>query len=200
MIYLSQSSSGCNETFRSQDSSNYDVLIIKSMVTEQTLTSAKSFESGVVKSGTSLFEMKKAIYNMDSLLFLIIIFATLNNSHWLLTGSASCTGLCFPAVCQFIQFFSWTEALTGEMAEMTLIDLHWDRHFVRIKNWVPPASQQSHAQTSLLHFPKKRFCWQEPCNCRLVGHLLELGGCMATQGAEKKALTEKKSRVSKPET
>lgn len=95
MIYLSQSSSGCNETFRSQDSSNYDVLIIKSMVTEQTLTSAKSFESGVVKSGTSLSEMKKAIYNMDSLLFLIIIFATLNNSHWLLTGSASCTGLVF---------------------------------------------------------------------------------------------------------
>lgn len=34
---LSQSSSECNENFRSQDSSNYDIPILKNMVTEQIL-------------------------------------------------------------------------------------------------------------------------------------------------------------------
>lgn len=149
MIYLSQSGSQCNETFRSQDSSNYDVLIIKSMVTEKTSTSAKSFESGVVQSGTSLSEMKKAIYNIDLLLFLITIFATLPIILTAFDRQCFLHRVVFFSLCQFIQFFSWTEALTGDMTEMTLPDMHWDRHFVRIKNWLPSASQQSVTCTNI---------------------------------------------------
>lgn len=117
----------------------------------------RAFESRDVNS-RSLFKMKKG--SLKYWLFIILNNHPChcsNNSHWLLTGRTSCTVLCFSALCLFIQFFSWTETLTGGM---TLPNMYWVRHVIRTRSQIPSASEQSHTQIP-----------QQPCNCRRVGHL-----------------------------
>lgn len=55
---LCQSSSDCNENFKSQDYPNYDVPILKNMVSR---VGTEPFESRDFNSGKSLFKMKKQL-------------------------------------------------------------------------------------------------------------------------------------------
>lgn len=158
---LGQSSSDCNENYRSQDPANYDVPILKNTATECILSLLKMEILIVVKVSS---RWKKAVWNIDSSLFLITILTTVSiilTGFWQAEFDAQ---HCVFQYCACSFHFSaglrrsqvgWLSQTCMESSTSTELGI----------GFLLPLSTVAHRDIT------RQLCQQQPCNCRQAGHL-----------------------------